>query len=93
MKGKNLKGNGLIHDNYSTKIVHVKLKNGDDIKPHNHIGKTIYFTVIKGVIDIFLDKSETHTLNDGDILMFDGDTIISGKAKSDCNIYVFLIDK
>lgn len=93
MKGTKLEGNGLIYENSNTKIVHLTLDAGEEIKPHNHTGKSIYFTVMKGCIDVFLDNSETHSLRDGDILMFDGDTMISAKAKEFCSINVFLINK
>lgn len=93
MKGTILEGNGLIHKNSNTKIVHLTLDAGEEIKPHNHTGKSIYFMVMEGYIDVFLDNSETHSLRDGDILMFDGDTMISAKAKEKCNIYIFLINK
>lgn len=91
MKGTILEGNGLIHKNSNTKIVHLTLDAGEEIKPHNHEGNTIYFMVCKGALDLYLDGNEHHDLQGGNLLMFDGSSMISAKAKEKSDIYVFLI--
>lgn len=51
-----------------------------DRKKHNHSGKNILFTVVKGEVLVYLNESEQHHLTPGTVLQFDGENFINAKA-------------
>lgn len=93
MKGKELTEIGLAFNNENTRIVHIKLKSGEIIKPHDHVDELVYFVVVRGVVKVYLDHEEFHEMTPGKILSFDGVTTISAETQEDSEIFVFLIKK
>ena len=83
---------GKAYENENLKIMHFKLKAGENIMPHNHPGLLIFFNVFNGNIDVKINDN-INNLKGGDILNFDGENTISANAISDTEVYVYLFKK
>lgn len=93
MIGKELIEYGVVHTNENTKVVHISLKRDGKINPHDHVSENVFFTVVKGAVEVYLDESETYLMEPGKVLSFDGVASISAKAILDSDIFVYLIKK
>lgn len=93
MLAKVLKEEGLLKSINGVNFVHKVLKKGEIIDKHNHPGKEIVFAVMKGAFEITIAESEKHTVKAGEVLNFDGVSIISAVALEDSESLVVLVDK
>ena len=91
MIGKELKDFGAVHKSEHASIVHLELKKDATIPSHNHEGREIFFVVVKGSVEVYLNAEETHVAEPGKIISFDGKNFISAKAIEDSEIFVFLV--
>ena len=83
---------GKAFENENLKIMHMMLKTGEKITPHNHPGYMIFFNVFNGNIDVKINDY-INNLKGGDILNFDGENTISANAITDTEVYVYLLKK
>jgi len=74
----------------SPKILGVAFKK---VRPHDHIGQDVFFSVVKGEVITTLDGNETHTLTPGTLLRFPGEAMIGIEAIVDSEFYVYLINR
>lgn len=93
MLGRELKDFGRVYDGKELMVVHHGLKRGDKIQPHNHVGQLIFFTVVEGELEVFLNGEERHLMQPGAVLHFDGENTISANALADSQVFVYLINK
>lgn len=93
MIGKELTEYGVALSNENTRVVHISLKKDEKIKPHDHKDENVYFVVVKGGVEVYLNEEETHNMQPGKVISFDGIATISAQAKEDSDIFVFLIKK
>lgn len=82
---------GAIYQSEKSMVVHKALKAGEEIPSHNHEGKEVFFTVVKGEMAMTLNGEEAHTVTPGHSLQFNGKNFIAGKALQDSEIFIFLI--
>lgn len=94
MVGKELKDLGLAFKGEDVKIVHIALKKDEKIPAHNHKGKDIFFTTVKGKIELYLgEENETHIAECGNIIYFNGEENISATSLEDSEAFIYLIKK
>lgn len=84
---------GLLKDHDRFKFVKKAGIKGDKIAKHNHPEALILFIVVKGEVKVYLNDEETHILEPGKVLHFDGDNYISADFLADSEVFVTLIHK
>ena len=57
MLGKVITEHGQVVNNQDIMVVHLHLKEGETIPAHNHPGRQIFFTVVEGEVEVYLDES------------------------------------
>ena len=77
MLGKVITEHGQVVNNQDIMVVHLHLKEGETIAPHNHPGRRIFFTVVEGEVEVYLNEEETYPLVPKKVLEFDGEVRIS----------------
>lgn len=90
MIGKELKETGNVVMTKEIAVSHPKWEKGGVIPKHNHPGYSIFFTVVKGKMQVFMNEEEEHILEPGTVLNFNGENYISGKALEDSDVFIFL---
>ena len=93
MLGKVIIEHGQVVNNQDIMVVHLHLKEGETIPAHNHPGRQIFFTVVEGEVEVYLDEKETYPLAPKKVLEFDGEARISVKALKESDIFVYLVVK
>lgn len=93
MLGTELKEYGKLVDNKELMLVHLHLSEGKTVPPHDHKGQDIYFTVVKGKMQVTLNSSETHELTPGSVLTFAGEADIAVRAMQDSEAFIYLINR
>ena len=93
MLGKVITEYGQVVNNQDIMVVHLHLKEGETIAPHNHPGRQIFFTVVEGEVEVYLNEEETYPLVPKKVLDFDGEARISVKALKESDIFVYLVVK
>ncbi len=84
-------GLAFSHDNF--KVVKKVVGKDEKIPSHNHEAEIMIFSVLKGKMEIFLNGTEKHVLEPGDILKFDGVNFFNGTALESSEINITLIKK
>lgn len=93
LQGKILKETGRVFDSKEVTVVHTHLLEGQKIAAHEHPGQEVFFTLVKGEVEAYLNDNETHQLTPGEVLAFDGDLYISILALKDSDFFVYLVNK
>lgn len=93
MVGQELRELGKVFGSEELMVVHHNVAAGGKIPSHNHEGQLIFFTVVKGELDVYLNGEEKHTMTPGSVLHFDGKNFISADAILDSDIFVYLVNK
>lgn len=93
MIGQVLKVKDKMFANDRLMLVHKHLFKEEKIPSHSHNGYDIFFNLIRGSVEVYLDDQEKYVLKEGDVLRFDGDYCISAKALDESDIYIYLIRK
>lgn len=93
MYGKELNSVGIVTQEKNFFVVKKVLTTGGLIEKHNHSGKDILFTVVKGEVLVYLNESEEHRLTPGTVLQFDGENFINAKALKNSEVFVTLVNK
>lgn len=83
---------GLLADESAFKLVKKEGKKGDKIPKHNHPDENILFTVVKGLVEVFIEE-ERFELSPGKVLSFDGNNYIHANFIEDGAFFVTLIKK
>ena len=91
MIGTEIKDFGLVAEQEELMVVPVDLPQGKKVRPHDHIGQDVFFSIVKGEVITTLDGNETHTLTPGTLLRFPGEAMIGIEAIVDSEFYVYLI--
>ncbi len=65
----------------------------EDLAKHNHSGKNVLFTVVKGKVKIWINEEEEFIVEPGKVVSFDGENYINGKMLEDSEFFITLIDK
>ena len=70
---------------------HMQLEKGQQIKPHSHPGREVFFTTVKGNMLIRINDEEEYSLHPGEVLHFKGENAISGEALENSEVFVYLV--
>lgn len=92
MIGEVKKSAGVLYKENEYAVVK-KAGVNDKIEYHSHPGMDVIFTVVKGNINVLLNKEESHELQSGDVLRFSGDNYISADLIGDSEAVVVLVEK
>lgn len=92
MLGTELKEYGQLINNKELMLVHIKLEKGKKIPAHDHCGQDVFFTLIKGNVEVTLAEQEKHNLMPGTVLRFAGENKIGVEALEDSEFFVYLIN-
>lgn len=93
MLGQILQETGMILNNEMLQLVHLQLAEGERVKPHDHKGQEVFFTIIRGEVELSLDGAETHRLTPGQVLHFAGEAEVGVHALADSEFFVYLINR
>lgn len=93
MLGNILKDYGRVFESEDLLVVHMKLEAGQTIPPHDHPKQEIFFTVVSGKVEVYLDEQETYILEPKNVLNFKGERRISAKALEESDVFVYLINR
>lgn len=84
---------GRLVQNEKFTLVKKVASSGDKIQNHNHPEANVLFTVVKGLVKVFINEKEEFLLSPGKVLHFDGNHFISANILEDSEIFVTLIRK
>lgn len=93
MYGTILNETGMLLNNDLLQLVHLKLGKGESVKPHDHKGQEVFFTLIRGEVCISLEEQEQHILTPGNVLHFAGEARIGVEALQDSEFFVYLVNR
>ncbi len=93
MIGTKLTATGRLVDTAELMLVHLDLKSGQLIPAHDHPGQEVFFTVVRGEIEVTLGGEEKHHLTPGSVLHFAGEASIGAKALTESEAFVYLIHR
>lgn len=71
------------------KTVRLELEAGEEIPAHDHPERQIVLYLVSGALDVTLD-GETHALESGDVLRFDGRRTVAPAARADSTALLVL---
>lgn len=93
MLGKEIKEYGRVFDSEDLIVMHMALEKGHFIAPHDHKGQEIFFTVISGKVEVYLDEKETYIMEPKKVLNFKGEARVSVKALEESDVFVYLVNR
>lgn len=91
--GKEINTLGKVIDNKELMLVHLQLKSGEQVPSHDHKGQEVYFTIVKGTVEVTLDDTEVHHISTGTVLHFPGEAHVSVNAIEESDFFVYLINR
>ena len=91
--GNKISDLGRVVDNKELMLVHLQLKSGEQISSHDHKGQEVYFTMVKGTVEVTLDDTEVHRISAGTILHFPGEAHVGVNAIEESDFFVYLINR
>ena len=91
--GKEISTLGKVIDNKELMLVHLQLKSGEQVPSHDHKGREVYFTIVKGTVEVTLDDTEVHRISTGSVLHFPGEAHVSVNAIVESDFFVYLINR
>lgn len=91
--GTELSALGQLVNNEELMLVHVQLPTDGRIAPHDHWGQDIFFTVVRGHVEVSLNEEEVHQLTPGTVLNFPGEATVAVHALEDSEFFVYLINR
>jgi cupin domain protein len=91
--GKKISDLGRVVDNKELMLVHLQLKSGEQIPSHDHKGREVYFTMVKGTVEVTLDDTEVHRISAGTVLHFPGEAHVGVNAIEESDFFVYLINR
>ncbi len=84
---------GMLLNNELLQLVHLDLSAGEQVQPHDHKGQEVFFTLVRGEVELSLDEKEEHRLSAGEILYFPGEVRVGVRAIVDSEFVVYLINR
>lgn len=93
MIGNKLTEYGRLINNRELMLVHIQLEAGGSVPAHDHCGQDVFFTVVRGTVDVTLGGTEIHTLSPGSVLHFPGESSVSVQAAEAGEFFVYLINR
>ncbi|MBB6275451.1 cupin domain-containing protein [Porphyromonas circumdentaria] len=84
---------GILVNNALLQLVHLQLAAGEKVPAHDHKGQEVFFTLVKGEVEVTLQGEEVHHLSVGQVLHFAGEATIGVEAKVDSEFFVYLIHR
>lgn len=84
---------GMLLKSPELQLVHIKLSQGEHVAPHDHKGQEVFFTPVRGEVEVTLSESETHRLSAGAVLHFAGEATIAVEALVDSEFFVYLVNR
>ncbi|WP_302776444.1 cupin domain-containing protein [Porphyromonas uenonis] len=91
--GKEINTLGKVIENKELMLVHLQLKSGEQVPSHDHKGQEVYFTIVKGTVEVTLDDTEVHRISTGTVLHFPGEAHVSVNAIEESDFFVYLINR
>ena len=91
--GKEINTLGKVIDNKELMLVLLQLKSGEQVPSHDHKGQEVYFTIVKGTVEVTLDDTEVHRISTGTVLHFPGEAHVSVNAIEESDFFVYLINR
>ena len=91
--GKEINTLGKVIDNKELMLVHLQLKSGEQVPSHDHKGQEVYFTIVKGTVEVTLDDTEVHRISTGTVLHFPAEAHVSVNAIEESDFFVYLINR
>ena len=91
--GQEINTLGKVINNKELMLVHLHLKSGEQIPSHDHIGREVFFTIVKGTVEVTLDDTEVHRISTGTVLHFPGEAHVSVKAIEESDFFIYLINR
>ena len=91
--GNKISDLGRVVDNKELMLVHLQLKSGEQISSHDHNGQEVYFTMVKGTVEVTLDDTEVHRISAGTVLHFPGEAHVGVNAIEESDFFVYLINR
>ena len=91
--GKEINTLDKVIDNKELMLVHLQLKSGEQVPSHDHKGQEVYFTIVKGTVEVTLDDTEVHRISTGTVLHFPGEAHVSVNAIEESDFFVYLINR
>ena len=91
--GKEINTLGKVIDNKELMLVHLQLKSGEQVPSHDHKGQEVYFTIVKGTVEVTLDDTEVHRISTGIVLHFPGEAHVSVNAIEESDFFIYLINR
>ena len=91
--GKEINTLGKVIDNKELMLVHLQLKSGEQVPSHDHKGQEVYFTIVKGTVEVTLDDTEVHRISTGTVLHFPGEAHVAVNAIEESDFLVYLINR
>ena len=82
--GKEINTLGKVVNNKELMLVHLQLKSGEQVPSHDHKGQEVYFTIVKGTVEVTLDDTVLH---------FPGEAHVSVNAIEESDFFVYLINR
>ncbi|MFD1571436.1 DUF2249 domain-containing protein [Halorubrum laminariae] len=74
------------------KTVRLSLSAGEGVAAHDHPGRAVLFHALEGSFDVRIDD-ETHVVEAGELLRFDGDRTVEPTAREDATALVVLAER
>ena len=91
--GNKISDLGRVVDNKELMLVHLQLKSGEQISSHDHKGQEVYFTMVKGTVEVTLDDTEVHRISAGTVLHFPGEAHVGVNAIQESVFFVYLLNR
>ena len=91
--GKEINTLGKVIDNKELMLVHLQLKSGEQVPSHDHKGQEVYFTIVKGTVEVTLNDTEVHRISTGTVLHFPGEAHVAVNAIEESDFFVYLINR
>ena len=91
--GRKISDLGRVVDNKELMLVHLQLKSGEQIPSHDHKGREVYFTMVKGTVEVALDDTEVHRISAGTVLHFPGEAHVGVNVIEESDFFVYLINR
>lgn len=91
--GKGISTLGKVVNNKELMLVHLQLKSGEQVPSHDHKGQEVYFTIVKGTVEVTLDDTEVHRISTGTVLHFPGEAHVAVNAIEESDFFVYLINR
>ena len=91
--GNKISDLGRVVYNKELMLVHLQSKSGEQIPSHDHKGREVYFTMVKGTVEVTLDDTEVHRISAGTVLHFPGEAHVGVNAIEESDFFVYLINR